>query len=136
MKFQFTTEGSKSQTKYHFIEIVSADPKDGEHNDGVLFKACVSTPLDSAELYDALEKRLHSNKYGSAELMSINIVATHDVKPSNWVYDVSVIGLDSICRIISNIKPLKQKVVITICGEKKTYELDADKLETLLKSLE
>lgn len=136
MKFQFTTEGSKSQTKYHFIEIVSADPKDGEHKDGVLFRTFVSTPLDRAELYDVLEKRLHSNKYASAELMSINIVTTYDVKPCDWAYDINVIGLDSICRILSNIKPLKQKVVISICGERKTYELDADKLETLLKSLE
>lgn len=136
MKYQFTTEGSKSQTKYHLIEIVSADPKDGEHKDGVLFRACVSTPLDRDELYDALEKRLHSNKYASAELMSINIVTTHDVRPSDWVYDINVIGLDTICRIISNIKPLKQKLTITICGEKRVYELDADKIETLLKSLE
>ncbi len=128
MKFQFTTEGSKPQTKYHYVEICSADPKEG-----AIFKACVSTPLDSDELFEVLEKRLHSNKYASEELMSINIVDTFDAKPLNCV---SVMGLDSICRIISNIKPLKQRVVISLCGERKTYELDADKLETFIKSLE
>ena len=128
MKFQFTTEGSKPQTKYHYVEICSADPKEG-----AIFKACVSTPLDSDELFEVLEKRLHSNKYASEELMSINIVDTFDAKPLNCV---SVIGLDSICRIISNIKPLKQRVVIFVCGEKKTYEIDADKLEAFIKSLE
>ncbi len=130
MKFQFTTEGSKAQTKYHCVEICSADPKEG-----ALFTACVSTPLNSGELFEVLENRLHANKYASEELMSINIVSSFDIKPSSWVYDFNIIGLDTICRIISNIKPLKQKVVISICGEKKTYELDAEKIEKLLESL-
>ena len=130
MKFQFTTEGSKPQTKYHCIEICSADQKEG-----VLFSACVSTPLDASELFEVLENRLHANKYASEELLSINIVNSFDTKPSSWVYDFTIMGLDSICRIISNIKPLKQKVVISICGERKTYELDAEKIEKLLESL-
>ena len=86
MKFQFTTEGSKPQTKYHCVEICSADQKEG-----VLFSACVSTPLDKDELFEVLENRLHANKYASEELMSINIVSSFDTKPSSWVYDFNII---------------------------------------------
>lgn len=130
MKYQFTTEGSKPQTKYHHIQIGDAED--------ILFQAVVSTPLTPFLLGEFLNECLEKNKYGNA--FHCTVVDDFPKMPSFPDIPASIsagpIGLDSICRIISNIKPLKQKVVISICGEKKVYDLDADKLETLLKSLE
>lgn len=120
MKYQFTTEGSKSQTIYHKVTLYGPTP---EHE--VMWRGTVSTPLTHIELGEFISARLFGVTDG-------------------WDYAVgigdknadTIIGLDTMARILSNIKPLKQKVVISICGEKKVYELDADKLETLLKSLE
>lgn len=120
MKYQFTTEGSKSQTIYH--KVVLYGPT-SEHE--VMWKGIVSTPLTHIELDEFISARL----FGVTEGWSCAV----GIGDKN---DDTVIGLDTMARILSNIKPLKQKVVISICGEKKTYELDADKLETLLKSLE
>ena len=85
----------------------------------------MSTPLTHIELDEFISARL----FGVTESWSC-AVGIGDKS------DDTIIGLDTMARILSNIKPLKQKVIVTICGEKKTYELDADKLETLLKSLE
>lgn len=129
MKYQFTTEGSKAQTKYHHIRIIDAE--------SVLFQTVVSTPLSSFLLGEFLNECLEKTKYGNA--LHCTVVDDFPKMPSYPDIPASItapIGLDTIARIISNIKPLKQKVIISICGERKTYELDADKLETLLKSLE
>ena len=123
MKYQFTTEGSKSQTKYNHIRIISSDDESK-----VLFECVVSTPIFPYLLMNYLKELLEMKEVP----MVINLVETY----GSYNGPLEIIGLDMIARILSNIKPLKQKVVITICGEKKTYELDADKLETLLKSLE
>jgi hypothetical protein len=121
MKYQFTVEGSKSQTNVYQVTILGAVPEEG-----ILWKTHVSTPLTADELEDFIESRL----IGVAEGFHCW------VKASDKEYADVIIGLDKLARILSNIKPLKQKVVISICGERKTYELDADKLESLLKSLE
>lgn len=120
MKYQFTTEGSKSQTIYHKVTLYGPTP---EHE--VMWRGTVSTPLTHIELDEFISARL----FGVTEGWSC-AVGIGDKNAD------TIIGLDTMARILSNIKPLKQKVIITICGEKKTYELDADKLETLLKSLE
>ena len=128
MKFQFTTEGSKSQTMYHYVRIVNADDED-------LFKCIVSTPLG----HDMLQEFLNSKMEKTGHCLEAKVGCSFD---KGWAEgersrnSIDIIGLDNIARIISNIKPLKQKVVITICGERKTYEVDPDKFETLLKSLE
>lgn len=122
MKYQFTIEGSKSQTIYHRVKIFNSDMSEN------LFECVVSTPLPANLLAEFLRSLLDAKGYR----LELSIMETYP----KYTGVLQVIGLDSICRIISNIKPLKQKVVISICGEKKVYELDADKLETLLKSLE
>ena len=121
MKYQFTTEGSKSQSHVYKVTILGPTPEEG-----ILWKANVSCPLKESELEDFIEARL----IGFAEGFHCWVQETDKDSAD------TIIGLDTLARILSNIKPLKQKVVISICGEKKTYELDADKLETLLKSLE
>lgn len=129
MKFQFTTEGSKSQTKYHHVRIYNSDMSEN------LFECIVSTPLPAIPLAEYLRSLLDAQKYG----LELSIRETYPELPTIHQCGfmcVKPVGLDTIARIITNIKPLKQKVIISICGEKKTYELDADKLETLLKSLE
>lgn len=129
MKFQFTTEGSKSQTKYHHVRIYNSDMSEN------LFECIVSTPLPANPLAEYLRSLLDAQKYG----LELSIRETYPELPTIHQCGfmcVKPVGLDTIARIITNIKPLKQKVIISICGEKKTYELDADKLETLLKSLE
>ena len=120
MKFQFTTEGSKPQTIYHKVTLYGPTP---EHE--VMWRGTVSTPLTHIELDEFISARL----FGVTEGWSCAV----GIGDKN---DDTIIGLDTMARILSNIKPLKQKVIITICGEKKVYDLDADKLETLLKSLE
>lgn len=125
MKYQFTTEGSKPQTKYHRIHICERG------TDAVLFEAIVSSPAKSLELLLTLQHYLDENPH--CENMYVSHKAVYD-SATHCTPDIISVG--TMCRIISNIKPLKQKVVISICGERKTYELDADKLETLLKSLE
>ena len=120
MKYQFTTEGSKPQTIYHKVTLYGPT---SEHE--VMWKGVVSTPLTHIELDEFISARL----FGVTEGWSC-AVGIGDKNAD------TIIGLDTMARILSNIKPLKQKVVISICGEKKVYELDADKLETLLKSLE
>lgn len=101
-----------------------------ENSKDTLFECVVSTPLPNHYLEAFLNDMLQHSQYP--------IVANiEDSSPSlNITYKGDIVGLDKIARIISNIKPLKQKVIITICGGKKVYDLDADKLETLLKSLE
>lgn len=129
MKYQFTTEGSKSQTKYHHIRIYDSEMSES------LFECIVSTPLPATPLAEYLRSLLDAQKYG----LELSIRETYPEMPTTHQCGfvcVKPIGLDTIARIISNIKPLKQKVVITICGERKTYEVDPDKFETLLKSLE
>lgn len=129
MKFQFTTEGSKSQTKYHHVRIYNSDMSEN------LFECIVSTPLPAIPLAEYLRSLLDAQKYG----LELSIRETYPELPTIHQCGfmcVKPVGLDTIARIITNIKPLKQKVIISICGEKKAYELDADKLETLLKSLE
>ena len=120
MKYQFTTEGSKPQTIYHKVTLYGPTP---EHE--VMWKGTVSTPLTHIELDEFISARL----FGATEGWSCT-VGIGDKNAD------TIIGLDTMARILSNIKPLKQKVIISICGERKVYELDADKLETLLKSLE
>jgi hypothetical protein len=136
MKYQFTTEGSKSQTKYHHIRISQYD----DNATYSQYECVVSTPLTADTLINFL-RELFDAKCASLGVndLEIGLLETYPTNPTIKTLRFGVlptIGLDSICRIISNIKPLKQKVVISICGERKTYELDADKLETLLKSLE
>ena len=118
MKYQFTTEGSKPQTKYHLVKLLS------ESSMECVWEQTVSTPLNSAEMFQFLSVRMPKG-------FLFEVRESSKLMPTN-----GIIGLDSLARILSNIKPLKQKVVISICGERKVYELDADKLETLLKSLE
>lgn len=120
MKYQFTTEGSKPQTIYHRVTLYGPNP---EHE--VMWKGVVSTPLTHIELDEFISARL----FGVTESWSC-AVGIGDKSAD------TIIGLDTLARILSNIKPLKQKVIISICGEKKVYDLDAEKLETLLKSLE
>ena len=121
MKYQFTTEGSIDPTRYHQVSIL--DSKTGE----CLHTLVVSTPLSEEELCEVL---------GRFKPDYPIVIDAKDITSSIVKYCGKISGLANACRIISNIKPLKQKVVISICGEKKLYELDADKLETLLKSLE
>ena len=118
MKYQFTTEGSKPQTNYWTVRLLS------EASMECCWEQTVSTPLNSAELFQFIGVRMPKG-------FLFEVKESSRLSPTN-----GIIGLDSLARILSNIKPLKQKVVISICGEKKVYELDADKLETLLKSLE
>lgn len=118
MKYQFTTEGSKSQTLYWDVRLINSES--GE----VCWEQTVSTPLNKDELTEFINERLKEGFLCSVS-EGCKVCALN-----------GVIGLDSLARILSNIKPLKQKVVIFICGERKVYELDADKLESLLKSLE
>ena len=120
MKYQFTTEGSKPQTIYHKVTLYGPTP---EHE--VMWKGTVSTPLTHIELDEFISARLFGVTEGWSCAVGIGDKS-----------DDTIIGLDTMARILSNIKPLKQRVVISICGERKVYELDADKLETLLKSLE
>ena len=121
MKYQFTTEGSKPQTTYHKVTLFGPTPEEG-----LMWEAVVSTPLTNMELDSFITARL----FGVTE--GWHCLVQHADKDSAE----RIIGLDTLARILSNIKPLKQKVIISICGERKMYELDADKLETLLKSLE
>ena len=121
MKYQFTTEGSIDPTRYHQVSIL--DSVTGE----CLHTLVVSTPLSEDELCEVL---------GRFKPDYPIVIDAKDITPFKATYCGKIYGLANACRVISNIKPLKQKVVISICGEKKTYELDADKLETLLKSLE
>lgn len=128
MKFQFTTEGSKPQTKYHHIRIYDSEMSEN------LFECIVSTPLPANPLAEYLRSLLDAQKYG----LELSIRETYPEMPTMQQCGfmcVKPVGLDTICRIISNIKPLQQKVVISICGERKTYELDAEKIEKLLESL-
>lgn len=127
MKYQFTAEGSKPQTKYHHIRI--CDKETGE----TLYEIVLSSAAMPLEVETTLEYYLNANKY--CENMCVKHVATYNNAPDCGA-TLDIINVATMCRIISNIKPLKKKVVISICGEKKVYELDADKLETLLKSLE
>lgn len=125
MKYQFTTDGSKPQTKYHQVKVLNKETAE------ILFETYVSTPLPWEMLHNFLNSMLEDKPY-SELVVKIGHTFTYDEKPASIV----PIGLDSIARILSNIKPLKQKVIITICGERKTYMVDPDKFETLLKSLE
>ena len=118
MKYQFTTEGSKPQTNYWTVRLLN------EASMECCWEQTVSTPLTDKELFSFVFVRVPKGFF-------FEVKESSKLLPTN-----GIIGLDSLARILSNIKPLKQKVIITICGEKKTYELDADKLETLLKSLE
>lgn len=127
MKYQFTTEGSKPQTKYHHIRI--CDKETGE----TLYEVILSSAAMPLEVETTLECYLSANEY--CENMCVKHVATYNNVQACGV-TLDIINVSTMCRIISNIKPLKQKVIISICGERKMYELDADKLETLLKSLE
>lgn len=136
MKYQFTTEGSKPQTKYHHIRIFQCDDSMTYSQ----YECVVSTPLTADILINFL-RELFDKKCASLGIndLEIGLLETYPTNPTIKTLRFGVlptIGLDSIARIISNIKPLKQKVVITICGERKTYEVDPDKFETLLKSLE
>lgn len=118
MKYQFTTEGSKPQTNYWEVRLLN------EASMECCWEQTVSTPLTDKELFSFVSIRVPKG-------------FLFEVKESSKLFPTNgIIGLDSLARILSNIKPLKQKVVISICGERKMYELDADKLETLLKSLE
>lgn len=121
MKYQFTVEGSESQTKYYGVKLIGPFP-----DEELLFETLVSTPLTILELEDFITKRL----FGIME--GWHCVVRHAEKPINH----KVIGLDSLARILSNVKPLTVKVKLAIDGESKTYNIDADKLDTLLKSLE
>ena len=118
MKYQFTTEGSKPQTNYWAVRLIN------EASLECCWEQTVSTPLTSDELCSFLSVRMPKG-------FLFEVKESSKLMPTN-----GIVGLDTLARIISNIKPLKQKVVISICGEKKVYEFDADKLETLLKSLE
>ena len=118
MKYQFTTEGSKPQTNYWTVRLLN------EASMECCWEQTVSTPLTDKELFSFISVRVPKG-------FLFEVKESSKLLPTN-----GIIGLDSLARILSNIKPLKQKVIITICGEKKTYELDAEKLETLLKSLE
>lgn len=120
MKYLFSTEGSKPQTIYHKVTLYGPTP---EHE--VMWRGVVSTPLTHIELDEFISARLFGVTEGWSCAVGIGDKSAD-----------TIIGLDTLARILSNIKPLKQKVVVYICGEKKVYELDADKLETLLKSLE
>ena len=119
MKYQFTTEGSKPQTKYYKVTLLGPTAQEG-----IVWEDIVSTPLTSEELESFIESRL----VGIAEGFHCWVKETP--KP------VKCIGLDSLARILSNIKPLVVKVRISIDGESKVYSIDAEKLDTLLKSLE
>lgn len=125
MKYQFTTEGSKPQTKYYHIRICNR--LSGE----ILYETILSSAAMPLEVESTLEHYMSANKY--CEDMRVDIIATHN---SNVGITLDIINVATMCRIISNIKPLKQRVAISICGEKKEYELDANKLEALFKSLE
>lgn len=122
MKYLFSTEGSKSQTIYHRVKIFNSDMNEG------LFECIVSTPLPANLLTDYLRPLLDSKGYG----LELSVRETYP----KYTGELNIVGLDTIARIISNIKPLKQKVIISIYGIRKVYELDSDKLETLLESLE
>lgn len=124
MKYQFTTEGSEPQTKYYAVGILGPTPEEG-----MLFSTVVSTPLTRSELIDVLDARIALNDNISGFSCMVE-------EGKSRVTSARIIGLDSICRIISNIKPIKVKVRISIEGEAKTYTIDAEKLDTLLKSLE
>ena len=121
MKYQFTTEGSFDPTRYHQVSIL--DSTTGER----LHTLVVSTLLSEEELCKVL---------GRFKPDYPIVIDAKDITSSIVNCCGKISGLANACRIISNIKPLKQNVVISICGEKKLYELDADKFETLLKSLE
>ena len=136
MKYQFTTEGSKSQTKYHHIRIFQHDASMTYSQ----YECVVSTPLTADTLINFL-RELFDEKCASLGIndLEIGIVETYPTNPTIKTLRFGVlptIGLDSICRIISNIKPVKVKVRISIDGESKMYSIDAEKLDTLLKSLE
>lgn len=125
MKYQFTTEGSKPQTKYHQVKVINKETAE------VLFETYVSTPLPWEMLHTFLNNLLEEKPYPELSVR-VGHVFTYEDKPSN----IDIIGLDSIARIITNIKPLKIKAAIYINGEKKFFSIDADKLDTFLKSLE
>lgn len=123
MKYQFTTVGCEPQTKYYKVSILGPTPEEG-----ALFSTIVSTPLTRDELIDVIDARiaLNDNIPGFSCL----------VEEGRSISTSKIIGLSTICGIISNIKPVKVKVRISIDGDAKTYTIDAEKLDTLLKSLE
>ena len=53
MKYQFTVEGSKPQTIYHKVTLLGPTPEEG-----IMWKAVVSTPLTHMELDDFITARL------------------------------------------------------------------------------
>lgn len=134
MKYQFTTEGSKPQTKYHLVEIRERYyDKDGNLAGSItLFKTVVSTPLIHQHLKAVLSEEMGKNPH--CENMDVEVYDGD--APKNEHPQFQIVGLDSIYRIISNIKPIKVKVRVSIDGDAKTYTIDAEKLDTLLKSLE
>lgn len=121
MKYQFTVEGSKDPTRLHQVSVIEQVSGESLHT------LVVSTPLTEDELCEVL---------GRFKPNYPIVIDVRDITEFKGDYTGKIVGLANACRIISNIKPLKQKVIISICGERKAYELDADKLETLLKSLE
>ena len=122
MKYLFTTEGSKAQTKYHKFHIL--DKETGE----VLFETVVSSPAFPLELQTTFEYYLNANKYCGS--MEISHCATYN--EARCAGDIEIISTGTFCRIISNIKPIKHRIALG----GKVYEVDADKLEKFLKSLE
>lgn len=123
MKYQFTTEGSIDPTRIHQVTIIDLESAEVLHN------FFVSTPLNEEELCEVL------GRFKADYPVTISATDITDFK-RKCALPEKIVGLANACRVVSNIKPLKQKVKVTICGESKVYELDADKVETLLKSLE
>lgn len=129
MKYQFTTEGSKPQTKYHNVWVYDSKMEEP------LFKCIVSTPLTGGLLSTFLRSILDKTGYGLELSVRQEFSELPSFKECGFMY-VRPIGLDTIARILSNVKPLTVKVKLTIDGDSKVYSIDADKLDTLLKSLE
>lgn len=119
MKYQFTTVGSTSQTNYYKVCLMGPSEEEG-----LMRESIVSTPLTARELDSFLTRRLEINPY-SCEW---HCLVTDIPKRSNMV---GVESLDTIARIISNIKPLKKY----FCIDGKLYKVDPDKLDEFLKSL-
>jgi len=112
--YSFTTLGSKPQTKYYHVGIRHSDTNQ------LLYETVVSTPLKCEELHKHLADRLYDRMGGKMSIETSVAVAGKD--------SPEIVGLDTICRIISNIKPISYTVYVG----NKVYTIDNDKVQQII----
>ena len=112
--YSFTTVGSKAQTKYYHVGIRLTD------TNRLVYETVVSTPLKCEELHKHLADRLY-DRMGCKMSIETSVSVTGKDSPE-------IVGLDTICRIISNIKPISY----TLHVNGKVYTIDHDKAQQII----